>query len=1103
MQFRRSTVEATARSEVRATLNTVRWRWRLRVALRGLAVVVLAGAATLFLAAWAMDQLRFEPWAVNALRIAAYAMVVGLLVFRVLRPLRRALSDERVALYVEEREPASGGRLVTAAELLASGETEGRSPALANRVLEEAAEACDRLDRGRGLERERLARSSGALAGAATLAVAGALLLPGSLRRAAPFLFTPWRSGLESPYAIAVAPGDTAIARGADLLITARSTGFVAEAAEIVARRGAAEEWQRVSMLSADTGGAFQLMFFDVDEQTTYFVEAAGVRSGVFTVTVADLPYVAGISLDYRFPAYTGLEPRHEDDGSDIVGPAGTEVTLTVTPTVPVLEGALVLNGSDTLALALESDGTLSGAVRIDRSGSYRVALRGATGPLVTASPDHVIDVLADGPPLVTVTTPGRDIRVTAIDEVFVGIEAKDDYGVTRAELVYSVNGGADDTVVVHESRRARPAVAGGRTLFLEEFQLEPGDVITYHARAADALGQWAASDIYFLEIQPFDRTYRQGDQAPGGMEGGMGGDVGALSQRQREIVAATFKMVRDSAEYSQAEYRGNLATLALAQGRLREEVESLAERMVSRGLTGLDSTLLQVAEALPRAAAAMKGAEDSLGRRLARGALPPEQQALRELQRAEAAFREWTVTRNEGGGGGGGGGEVNPDELADLFELELDRARNQYEQLERGRREQADRALDETLERVRELARRQQQENERARARAQRGEQATGGGGGGAAQRQLADEAEELARQLERLSREQSRPDLAETARQLRDASEAMRRAAASGDGSAQGARALEQLREARRQLEGSQGAGLRRDAEDALRRAERLAADQRDVQDAVDELPSEPAAAREQARGLLDRKQQMAEEVNSLAGDLDRLARESQRTQPDAAEQLREASRGMRNERLEDMIRYSRGVLGEGNREAARNLEEQIGVQIDSMRQRIADAVGAMGEEKEQRLGRALDDTRDLANSLDAWAERARDAGEQAGDSGSGAGGSGARQQGAEARARRGELERLRREFTREGIDVGALDRVLGGMGRLDNQATGAPRGLAELAAQLAQQLREFEFSVRRDLAGTGAPRFLGGSDEVPPGYRSLVEEYYRSLAERRRRQ
>ena len=57
-------------------------------------------------------------------------------------------------------------------------------------------------------------------------------------------------------------------------------------------------------------------------------------------------------------------------------------------------------------------------------------------------------------------------------------------------------------------------------------------------------------------------------------------------------------------------------------------------------------------------------------------------------------------------------------------------------------------------------------------------------------------------------------------------------------------------------------------------------------------------------------------------------------------------------------------------------------------------------------------------------------------------------------------------------------------------------------DLAEQLAQALREFEFAVRRELVGAEAPRFLGGSDEVPAEYRSLVEEYYRSLAEQRRR-
>jgi hypothetical protein len=1067
------------------------------VALGGLAVVVLVGAATLLAGAWAMDQLRFAPWAVQAIRVTAWGVVAAVLVLRVLRPLSRGLPDARVALYVEEREPAAGGRLVTAAELLAGEVEAGRSPALAGRVLEEAADACDRVDGGKGIDRNRLARSGGALAGAATLALVAFLVQPGSLRRAAPFLFTPWRAGVESPYAIAVAPGDTTIARGADLQILAQPAGFVPDVVEIVVRRGATAEWDRIPMLAGEEPGSFELMFFDLDDETGYFVEAAGVRSEVFRVGVVDLPYVAGIALDYRYPAYTGLPPRQEEDGGDIVAPAGSEVRLTVTPTVPAVEGALVLAGADTIALAISDDGTLAGALRIERSGSYRVALRGTTGALVTASPDYVIDVLVDGPPHVEVAKPGRDVGVTTIDEVFVGIEANDDYGVTRAELVYSVNGGPDDTIVVHAAGRARASVSGSHTLFLEEFELEPGDVISYHARASDALGQTSASDIYFVEIRPFDRTYRQGEVAVTG-GAAAGEDVGALSRRQREIVAATFKVVRDSATYAEAEYRSNLTTLALAQGRLREEVETLVERLVSRGVVEMDTVFRTVAEALPRAAEAMQAAEDSLGHRMARQALPPEQQALRELQRAEAAFRERTVTQQQGGGGQGGG-EVNPEDLADLFELELDRERNQYEQLERGRREEANREVDETLARVRELARRQQQENERARARAQRGDQQTGGGGGGAAQRQLAQEAEEVARRLERLSREESQPELAETARQLREAAEAMRRAAAAGEASAQGNRALERLREARRMLEGNRGAGLRRDAEDALRRAERLAAEQRDVADAVNDLPDNPADAADRVRRLLERKETMADEVSGLEGDLEQLARESQQDQPEAAERLRDAAQGMRNDRLEDKIRYSRGLIQQpDNSEYTRNLEEQIGVDIDSLRQRIAEARDNMGEPREQRLGRTLDETRDLANALDAWAERAQGGeGRAAGDSGSSD-----RQRRAEARARRGELERLRGEFQREGVDVGAIDRMLSQMGRLDNRATGAPRGLAELAEQLAQALREFEFAVRRELVGAEAPRFLGGSDEVPAEYRSLVEEYYRSLAEQRRR-
>ena len=48
------------------------------------------------------------------------------------------------------------------------------------------------------------------------------------------------------------------------------------------------------------------------------------------------------------------------------------------------------------------------------------------------------------------------------------------------------------------------------------------------------------------------------------------------------------------------------------------------------------------------------------------------------------------------------------------------------------------------------------------------------------------------------------------------------------------------------------------------------------------------------------------------------------------------------------------------------------------------------------------------------------------------------------------------------------------------------------------MVDQLKRMEFSLRREVEGeTGRNATLSGSDDVPDGYRALVEEYYRALA------
>src|SRR5688500_638993 len=155
-----------------------------------------------------------------------------------------------------------------------------------------------------------------------------------------------------------------------------------------------------------------------------------------------------------------------------------------------------------------------------------------------------------------------------------------------------------------------------------------------------------------------------------------------------------------------------NAIVVALSQAKLREQVEGLLTRMNSR-LVEQDPAFKKIAELLPQAVAQMSAAEGKLRAVDPQGALEPEQKALQFLQKAEEEY-ELQVSMQRGGGGGGGGGQSSmAQDLADLFELELDRMANQYETSQRAEQQGADQTLDELMEKLKELARRQEQEAE------------------------------------------------------------------------------------------------------------------------------------------------------------------------------------------------------------------------------------------------------------------------------------------------------------------------------------------------------------------------------------------------------
>lgn len=1114
---------STPREEVLATVRRARGRLRVRQAVQGLSRAAAGIALVVLASSWAVEHFHVAPEILRWIRWLAAGGAAGLLLWLVVRPWCTPVSDKRVALYLEEHLPQLDMRLASAVECAGESSGTAASAVLAARLLADAADRCAALGRGRRVERAAVMRSGGLLAGTLAawlgLAVAG----PASLKRGMAAVFS---GGAGRPsYRVAIYPQDTVVARGGDLEVRAVLQGFGAERVELAVRRGDGGEWERFPMVpdSGEGEAAYGIVLLGLTEAAEYFAEAGGVRSPAGRVRVADVPRVQNIALEYRFPRYTGLPPRRVEAGGDIAALRGTVVRLEVTPTLAPARAWIVIGGPgapDTVGLAPDQEGRFAGLLTVERAASYHVAFEAGEAGVVVGSPEYAIDVLADQPPAVRFRAPGRDLPVTPVEEVFTEAEAQDDYGVAHLELRYRINGGPERAVALGPAAGPRRIVVGSHTFFLEEEGLSPGDLISYYARAVEVErpggGQQATSDIYFLKVRPFERAYRAADSRPA-MSGSAGaaGSAGDLSRRQREIVAGTFNLLRDSAAYAAGEYREHLATLALAQGRLREDVSGLVERMRNRGVSVLDSSFRVVTEALDAAVGQMQQAEEQLGGRRPAAAMPAEERALQQLQRAEAAYREIRVGQGSGAAGGAGGAAARAEDLADLFGLEMDKLGNQYEEVERGRRQAADAELDEALERLRELARRQQQENERLRARLEqlaRGAAA----GGSSAQRNLAEQAEELARRLERLSREPGRPELTEVVRRLREAAQAMRRAAGQtgSEGTSGGRAALDQLRRAQESLEREESGRLERDVSDLIQRAERLAEQERQVQRELAGLTGEPGGDAERIRRMDERKEAMAAGVQGVEQGADRLAREFARAQPDAARRLAEAAEGIRDSKLREKILYSRGVIRGRSPEYARNFEEQIAADVEALRQRLDQARGAVGEPRARRLARIAAGATDLATALESLSERLRDAAAPArrgagppGATTSAAGGpsqaaaGGDRRFEVEWRQRLRDAERLREDLRAEGVDVRELDRVLGTLGGLGDRLRAGDRDAVNvLANEVVPGLKEFEFLLRRRFAlEQGEQPAAVGLDGVPEPYRKLVEEYYKVLSGR----
>ncbi len=214
-----------------------------------------------------------------------------------------------------------------------------------------------------------------------------------------------------------------------------------------------------------------------------------------------------------HYPSGLGLRDEVQDPGGDVRAVEGTDADVSVLTDKPLEHGELVMDNGTKLALTQASEGWLAARVKVQKDGSYHVAAFDG-GDTVRISDDYFIEAKKDEPPTVKISRPGRDAQVSPIEEVPVTVEASDDFGIQELQLHYSVNGGDEQTVPMLKQRGAKEA-SGTHTLYLEDFKVVPGDLVSMYATAKDA-SKTARSEILFATAEPFDFKFSQTQQMGG-----------------------------------------------------------------------------------------------------------------------------------------------------------------------------------------------------------------------------------------------------------------------------------------------------------------------------------------------------------------------------------------------------------------------------------------------------------------------------------------------------------------------------------------------------------------------------------------------------------
>src|SRR5438552_357796 len=272
-------------------LGAIERRMRMLALTRGAAVTAALALTFTVVAVLVANQFAFSNRGVIGARLFLFLGLAFALAAALIVPVIR-LNRRRAAREAESKCPQFEERLLTFTEKM---EHNPGDPFL--ELL-----AADTLAVSQNAEPRAVTRNSWIFGCSSTALVSAMVLIwlgvsgPGFMGYGTSLLWGGLPKGEMKPfYAIQVQPGNRTVRKRSDQSITARLQGFTSPKVRFFGKYAGASRWEEAEMAIEPGGSRYQFTIAGVPESLQYYVEAGGVKSDIYKMTVIDLPTVKKI----------------------------------------------------------------------------------------------------------------------------------------------------------------------------------------------------------------------------------------------------------------------------------------------------------------------------------------------------------------------------------------------------------------------------------------------------------------------------------------------------------------------------------------------------------------------------------------------------------------------------------------------------------------------------------------------------------------------------------------------------------------------------------------------------------------------------------------